>query len=119
MTRRTRTVLLAASLAGITAGLSAALAATPLDLHSKLEVDLPFGDDVGFPEGPGSDVIASNCVACHSADHTLNQPTLSREEWHKVVDKMITAYKAPITPDDAKVIVDYLVRIKGESAYHG
>ncbi len=74
----------------------------------------PFGDDVGFPTGPGSDVIASNCTACHSADHTLNQPALSREEWHTVVDKMITAYKAPISPEDARVIVDYLARVKGE-----
>ena len=114
MTRRTRTVLITASLFGLTAGLSATLAASPLELRSKPEVDLPFGDDVGFPEGPGSDVIASNCVACHSADHTLNQPALSREEWHKVVDKMITAYKAPITAADARVIVDYLARVKGE-----
>jgi hypothetical protein len=28
---------------------------------------------------------------------------------------MITAYKAPISPDDAKAIVDYLVRTKGTS----
>ena len=37
------------------------------------------------------------------------------EEWHTVVDKMITAYKAPISPDDAKAIVDYLIRTKGNS----
>jgi len=28
---------------------------------------------------------------------------------------MITAYKAPVSADDAKAIVDYLVRIKGAS----
>jgi hypothetical protein len=28
---------------------------------------------------------------------------------------MITAYKAPISADDAKAIVDYLVRAKGAS----
>ena len=33
----------------------------------------------------------------------------------EVVDKMITAYKAPVSPDDTKAIVDYLVRTKGAS----
>ncbi|MEE7446669.1 sulfite:cytochrome C oxidoreductase subunit b precursor [Methylobacterium radiotolerans] len=113
MFRHTRIALLAASLATFPAGLPAATA-TPLELHPKPEVDLPVGDDVGFPEGPGSDVIASNCTACHSADHTLNQPALSRDEWRKVVDKMIAAYKAPITSEDARTIVDYLDRVKGE-----
>ena len=37
----------------------------------------------------------------------------SREAWQEVVNKMITAYKAPVSPDDAKTIVDYLVRTKG------
>ncbi|MCJ2016647.1 MULTISPECIES: cytochrome c [unclassified Methylobacterium] len=103
-----------AALASLLASASSALAATPLELHPTPEVDLPVGDDVAFPNGSGSDVIASNCTACHSADHTLNQPALSREEWHTVVDKMINAYKAPITSEDARVIVDYLARIKGE-----
>jgi hypothetical protein len=29
---------------------------------------------------------------------------------------MITAYKAPVSPDDAKAIVDYLARTKGKGA---
>jgi hypothetical protein len=29
------------------------------------------------------------------------------------VDKMINAYKAPITPQDAATVVDYLARTKG------
>jgi cytochrome c5 len=97
MLRPIRTAVLAV-LSPLAVATSAALAAAPLEL----------------PAGTGSEVIASNCTACHSADHTLNQPSLSREEWHTVVDKMITAYRAPITPEDAKVIVDYLARVKGE-----
>jgi hypothetical protein len=77
------------------------------------KVDVPTSDAM-FP-GPGSDAINNNCLACHSADHILNQPSLSREAWQEVVDKMITAYKAPVSPDDAKAIVDYLVRTKGTS----
>jgi hypothetical protein len=80
----------------------------------SLKLDVPTSDAM-FPPGPGSDAINNNCLACHSADHVLNQPSLSREGWQEVVNKMITAYKAPVTPDDAKAIVDYLVRIKGAS----
>ena len=77
-------------------------------------VDLPAGDSM-FPGGTVADAINNNCLACHSADHVLNQPSLSREAWQEVVNKMITAYKAPVSPDDAKAIVNYLVRTKGAS----
>ena len=80
----------------------------------SLKLNVPTSDTM-FPAGPGADAINNNCLACHSADHVLNQPSLSREGWQEVVNKMITAYKAPVTPDDAKAIVDYLVRIKGAS----
>ena len=88
-------------------------AATITTLKS-LKLDVPTSDTM-FPAGPGSDAINNNCLACHSADHVLNQPSLSREAWQEVVNKMITAYKAPVSPDDAKSIVDYLARNKGAS----
>ena len=88
-------------------------AATITALKS-LKLDVPTGDMM-FPAGPGSDAINNNCLACHSADHVLNQPSLAREAWQEVVNKMITAYKAPVSSDDAKAIVDYLARVKGIS----
>ena len=88
-------------------------AATITTLKS-LKLDVPTSDAM-FPAGPESDAINNNCLACHSADHVLNQPSLSRQAWREVVDKMITAYKAPVSPDDAKAIVDYLVHTKGAS----
>jgi cytochrome c5 len=88
-------------------------AATITTLKSP-KVDVPTSDAM-FPAGPGSDAINNNCLACHSADHVLNQPSLSREAWQEIVNKMITAYKAPVGPDDAKAIVDYLARTKGTS----
>ena len=87
-------------------------AATITTLKS-LKLDVPTSDAM-FP-GSGADAINNNCLACHSADHVLNQPSLSREAWQEVVNKMITAYKAPVSPDDVKAIVDYLVRLKGTS----
>src|SRR3977135_606123 len=89
-------------------------AATITALKS-LKLDVPTSDTM-FPAGPGSDAINNNCLACHSADHVLNQPSLSREAWQEVVNKMITAYKALVSPDDAKAIVDYLVHTKGRGA---
>jgi len=86
--------------------------ATAITTLKSLKLDVPASDAM-FPGGPGSDAINNNCLACHSADHVLNQPSLSREAWQEVVNKMITAYKAPVSPDDAKAIVDYLARTKG------
>jgi hypothetical protein len=43
----------------------------------------------------------------------LFQPVLSQAQWHAVVEKMRTAYKAPIDPKDVDTIVAYLVSIRG------
>src|SRR5260370_41144012 len=88
-------------------------AATITTLKSP-KVDVPTSDAM-FPAGPGSDAINNNCLACHSADHVLKQPSLSKEAWPEVVNKMIRASKAPVSADDAKAIVDYLTRTKGTS----
>ena len=88
-----------------------AQAESQLSLKS-VSVDLPPGDDM-FPDGPGADAINNNCLACHSADMVLNQPAMSKVRWQAEVDKMRTAYKAPIDPKDVDAIVDYLVSTKG------
>jgi hypothetical protein len=89
--------------------------APPVHADDKLvlksvNVDLPFGDRM-FPEGPGSDAVNNNCLACHSAGMVLNQPAMSKAQWQVEVEKMRTAYKAPIDPKDVDTIVDYLVGI--------
>ena len=87
-----------------------ARAASPIELKS-VKVDLPDSDRM-FP-GPGEDAINNNCLACHSAGMVLNQPELSKQAWAAEVNKMITAYKAPVAPEDVGAIVDYLDRVKG------
>ena len=89
--------------------LAQSASAASIELKST-KVEYPTSD-AQFP-GPGADAINNNCLVCHSEDHVLNQPFLSKEKWQEVVQKMITAYKAPISPDDAKQIVDYLVKTK-------
>lgn len=86
--------------------------AAQLDELKSLNLDLP-SSDMTFPKGPGVDAMNGNCLPCHSADHVLNQPSLSREAWEEVVHKMINAYKAPIASQDVPTIVDYLARTKG------
>ena len=88
-----------------------ARAAAPLQLK-PVKIDLPDSDKM-FPDGPGSDAINNNCLACHSADMVLNQPALSKQAWAAEVNKMINNYKAPVAPEDVATIVDYLTGLKG------
>ena len=87
-----------------------ARAATPLQLKS-VKIDLPDSDKM-FPDGPGSDAINNNCLACHSAGMVLNQPALSKQAWAAEVNKMINNYKAPVAPEDVGPIVEYLTGLK-------
>ena len=86
--------------------------AAPLAELKSLKLEVPTSNMM-FPAGPGSDITNNNCLACHSADHVLNQPSLPKATWEEVVNKMINAYKAPITSKDAVEIVEYLTRTKG------
>jgi hypothetical protein len=102
-----RQVLLVAVIAAAALMPRGAHAEEKLVLNS-VTADLPFGDRM-FPGGPGSEAVNNNCLACHSAGMVLTQPALSKEQWHAEVEKMRTAYKAPIDPKDVNAIVDYLV----------
>jgi hypothetical protein len=69
--------------------------------------------DAPLPEGPGRDQFAIACLTCHSQRYVTTQPRLSRKTWTSEVDKMQKAYGAPISPEQATQIVDYLVAING------
>jgi hypothetical protein len=76
----------------------------------SVQVELP-ADSVEFT-GPGSDAANGICLACHSAEMVLFQPKLSASTWTTEVNKMRTAFKAPIADADAAAIVDYLVKLQ-------
>jgi mono/diheme cytochrome c family protein len=64
--------------------------------------------------GPGLDKVQANCSACHSLDYIqMNSPFLNAAGWNAEVTKMIKVMGAPIGDDDAKAIVDYLVKNYG------
>jgi mono/diheme cytochrome c family protein len=106
-----RVLLATAAICGVVLPLLAGHAA-PLTELKSLTLDVPTSDAT-VPPGPGADAVNGNCLACHSADHLMNQPSLPKETWEEVVQKMITAYKAPISPQDVTAIVDYLASTKG------
>jgi mono/diheme cytochrome c family protein len=71
---------------------------------------------VELRDAPGRAQVEAHCASCHSLDYVLmNSPFLDRNGWEGTVTKMIKAFGAPITPDDAKVIVDYLNANYGKS----
>ena len=69
---------------------------------------------VRLKEAPGQQVVEDNCGSCHSLDYLRsNSLFLDRKGWQSEVTKMTNAFGAPVTPEDAKTIVDYLVKNYG------
>ena len=72
-------------------------------------------ESVKLKEGPGVDKVRAHCVSCHSLDYiALNSPFLDDKGWDAEVKKMINAFKAPIKPEDAAPIAEYLARFYGK-----
>src|SRR6516165_1641738 len=64
---------------------------------------------VSLNPAAGLDKVEANCGACHSLDYVqMNSRFLNAAGWEAEVAKMVNAFGAPITPADAKSIVDYL-----------
>ena len=94
----------------------------PLPLTLTLAVALAAGivaaqeRRLELKDGPGRAQVEANCGSCHSLDYVLmNSPFLDRNGWDASVTKMIKVFGAPIQPDDAKSIVDYLNANYGKS----
>lgn len=70
---------------------------------------------IELKDGPGRAQVEANCGSCHSIDYiVLNSPFLDRNGWEASVTKMIRVFGAPISADDAKVIVEYLATNYGK-----
>src|SRR5215467_15972539 len=66
-------------------------------------------EPVPLKKAPGLDKVETNCAICHTLDYIpMNSPFLNAAGWDAEVTKMISAFGAPISPDDAKIIADYL-----------
>ncbi len=67
-----------------------------------------------FDQASGEEVFKANCITCHSLRYIEMQPPFPRKTWEKIVDKMKKNFGAPIPDSSVKVIVDYLVSVKGK-----
>lgn len=80
---------------------------TPKDIHDV---------EVHFKPAEGEQLFKVSCLTCHSLRYIEMQPDFPRMTWEKIVDKMIHTFGAPITDSSKKVIVDYLVEVKGKES---
>ena len=65
-------------------------------------------------DGAGKDVVEQNCSVCHSLEYIpMNSPFLDRAKWDATIKKMQGPLGAPISPQDAAVILDYLTKNYG------
>jgi hypothetical protein len=66
-------------------------------------------ENVSLKPGIGRETVEAYCGACHSLDYlSQNARFLNHQAWEAEVNKMIKAFGAPIEPNTAKIIVDYL-----------
>jgi mono/diheme cytochrome c family protein len=64
--------------------------------------------------GAGKDLVSAKCVACHSLDYIqMNSPFLDHKGWENTVAKMINVMGANISPEEARVITQYLAEHYG------
>jgi mono/diheme cytochrome c family protein len=98
----------------LTVAAALALAAAPTALADAKPAKADEGQLV-LKDAPGRDLVVANCVMCHSLDYVpMNSPFLDRKGWEGSVNKMIKVMGAPISPEDAKQIVDYLAQNYGK-----
>jgi cytochrome c5 len=70
---------------------------------------------VPLKDAPGRDMVENTCSICHSLDYIrINAPFMTPQVWEAEVNKMVNAFGAPASPEDAKAIIDYLVKNYGK-----
>lgn len=66
-------------------------------------------DAITLKDGEGRALVEARCVMCHSLDYIeMNSPIFDRKGWEASVNKMIKVMGAPVSPEEAQTIVDYL-----------
>jgi cytochrome c5 len=69
---------------------------------------------VPLKDAPGHEAVENVCSVCHSLDYIrTNAPFMNAQTWQAEVNKMINVFGAPASPEDAKAIIDYLVKNYG------
>jgi mono/diheme cytochrome c family protein len=100
---------------GLAIGIAIAIGTTAPAAAAPRSIDLPpDGVQLKASPLPGYAKAQAHCVACHSAEYLLYQPSSApRPYWEAMVRRMKTVFNAPIDEADMPAIVDYLVRTYG------
>jgi cytochrome c5 len=70
---------------------------------------------VVLADGAGREQVQASCSMCHSLDYiVMNSPFQDKAAWEKTVNKMVTVFGAPLTPEESAAIVAYLDRHYGK-----
>ena len=77
----------------------------------KVSVDLPTSL-TPFPAGEGAVIANAQCLICHSAGMVLRQPARTQEQWKETINKMRSAYGAPLPAEQVDVLATYLSQLK-------
>lgn len=92
------------AIAGVVLLLASGAAAAKMVVYT-----LPDEPDAVLPPGPGADLVAAQCAACHSLDYVQTQPRgKGKPFWDATVTKMVKIYGAPVSPEDGEAIAAYL-----------
>ena len=96
----------------VTIGFAAAAAlAGAAVLAQPATFELPIGETPPELAGADAEVVVNHCSACHSLDYITTQPRGKGEQfWRDSVAKMVTVYKAPLTPEQADAVAATLAR---------
>jgi mono/diheme cytochrome c family protein len=77
---------------------------------SKVTVELPASTTL-FPGGSAQSVANSQCLICHSAGMVLRQPARTQMQWTETINKMRSAYGAPIAAGQVDALAAYLTGV--------
>ena len=81
------------------------------DTHwGKVSVELPTSL-TPFPAGEGAVIANAQCLICHSAGMVLRQPARTQEQWKETINKMRSAYGAPLPAEQVDALAAYLSRL--------
>ena len=69
---------------------------------------------VGFPDGPGKDVLVSKCFQCHSPNMWMDQRQ-DRRAWESTLYRMV-GRGALWTEEEIRTMADYLGAVYGNNA---
>ncbi len=79
----------------------------------KVSVAFPVSDRQ-FPAGEGASIADSQCLICHSAGMVLTQPARTQAQWKETINKMRSAYGAPIPMERIDALALYLSQLPAE-----